>query len=187
MSLEFNLEFPTENQVIVRFNGQKSDTVNFQSPITSENLKDIHWYLEIYAALYTTEIDDQRAQKIAQQLPLWGAKLLKSVLSEPKTINLFRQFKRQAQPGRLLTISASHPAILSLPWELLCIPKGPYLFHDKPQISIRRRLADSAENENRLKIQSKDRLHLFFVISRPKGAAFIDPRTAPRAVLDVLE
>jgi len=31
------------------------------------------------------------------------------------------------------------------------------------------------------------RLHLLFVVSRPRDAGFIDPRTDPQAVLDALE
>ena len=36
-------------------------------------------------------------------------------------------------------------------------------------------------------IKAKDRLHLLFVVSRPKDAGFIDPRADPKAVIDALE
>ena len=36
-------------------------------------------------------------------------------------------------------------------------------------------------------IKAKDRLHLLFVVSRPTGVGFIDPRTDPKAVIDALE
>ncbi len=71
MYQELNLEFPTENQVIVHFNDQHSDRLDFQSPVTEEDQKDIHWYLEVYAYLYTTDVDDKRADKIAAQLPFF--------------------------------------------------------------------------------------------------------------------
>ena len=36
-------------------------------------------------------------------------------------------------------------------------------------------------------VESKDRLHLLFIVSRPEGAGFLDPRADPAAVLDALE
>ena len=36
-------------------------------------------------------------------------------------------------------------------------------------------------------IKAKDRLHLLFVVSRPAGAGFLDPRADPKAVIDALE
>lgn len=55
---------------------------------------------------------------------------------------IFNEFQDAAEPGRLLTISTSHPAILSLPWELLRDPASDvYLFNENPRISVRRRLA----------------------------------------------
>ncbi|OQY50081.1 MAG: hypothetical protein B6247_22140 [Candidatus Parabeggiatoa sp. nov. 2] len=187
MPQELNLEFPTENKVIIHFNDQHSDRLDFQSPVTEEDQKDIRWYLEVYAYLYTTDVDDKRAAKIAARLPVLGESLLKAVCYNDKAAELFQQFHRQANVGRLLTISASHPAILSLPWELLRVPQGPYLFHEKPRISIRRRLANLADAKKPLAFTEKAHLHLLFVVSRPRGAGFIDPRTDPIAVLDALD
>ncbi|MEK8016568.1 MAG: tetratricopeptide repeat protein [Candidatus Parabeggiatoa sp.] len=186
MPQELNLEFPSENQVIIHFNEQHSEPLNFQSPVTEEDQKDIRWYLEVYAYLYTTDVDDKRADKIAARLPLLGESLLKSVFYNDKATQLFEQFHSQTNVGRLLTISASHPAILSLPWELLRFNDN-YLFHDTPRISIRRRLANRDEAKKPLAIKAKNRLHLLFVVSRPQGAGFIDPRTDPIAVLDALD
>jgi len=185
MPEEFNLEFPSENQVIVHFNEQHSDKLDFQSPVTEEDQKDIRWYLEVYAYLYTTDVDDKRAAKIAARLPILGESLLKAVCYNDKVAELLQQFHRQANVGRLLTISASHPAILSLPWELLRF-QGKYLFHDQPRISIRRRLANLDTAKKPLEFTAKKRLHLLFVVSRPQGAGFIDPRADPIAVLDAL-
>ncbi|HEC84913.1 MAG TPA: CHAT domain-containing protein, partial [Thioploca sp.] len=186
MHQELNLEFTTENQVIVHFNDQHSDKLGFQSPVTEEDQKDIRWYLEVYAYLYTTDVDDNRAAKIAARLSILGENLLKSVFYNDKTVELFQQFHRQKNVGRLLTISASHPAILSLPWELLRF-KDNYLFHDAPRISIRRRLANLDNAKKPLAFTAKTHLHLLFVVSRPQGASFIDPRTDPIAVLEALD
>jgi len=186
MPQELNLEFPTENQVIIHFNDQHSDKLDFQSPVLPEDQKDIRWYLEVYAYLYTTDVDDKRADKIAERLPILGESLLKSVCYNDKAAKLFQQFHHKKNAGRLLTISASQPAILSLPWELLRFNDN-YLFHDAPRISIRRRLANLDNAKKPLEFTAKRRLHLLFVVSRPHGASFIDPRTDPIAVLDALD
>ncbi len=185
--MELNLRFPEINQVIVRFDENETDTLDFESPISKEDQKNIQWYLEVYAAQYTTEIDAQTAKKIADKLPKWGADLFNAVFHSRAAQRLFNDFQDEDEPGRLLTISASHPGILSLPWELLRDPEGTYLFHENPRISIRRRLSGAGGGRKSFKVQVKDRLRLLFVVSRPSDAGFIDPRGEAQAVLDAIE
>lgn len=185
--MELNLRFPNVNQVIVRFNDVDTDTIDFELPITAEDQQDIHWYLEVYGPSYTTEVDDARAERIANKLPQWGADLFKAVFKEHSAQQLFFAFKNKKKKGRLLTISASHPAILSLPWELLCVPQATYLFHSEPRISIRRRFAGAGAGQEPFQVKKKKRLQLLFVVSRPSGAGFIDPRGEAIAVLDAIQ
>ncbi|MDP8963007.1 MAG: CHAT domain-containing protein, partial [Cyanobacteriota bacterium] len=187
MTVELNLRFPEINQVIVRFDENETDTIDFESPISEEDQKNIQWYLEVYAAQYTTEVDDQTAKKIADKLPKWGADLFNAVFHSRPAQRMFNDFQDEDEPGRLLTISASHPAILSLPWELLRDPEGTYLVHENPRISIRRRLAGAGGGRKSFKVQVKDRLRLLFVVSRPSDAGFIDPRGEAIAVLDAIK
>ncbi len=182
MPQELNLEFPDANKVIIHFDGRSSELLEFQSPVTEEDQKDIRWYLEVYAYLYTTDVDDKRAAKIAARLSVLGESLLTAVFYDEKAVELLQQFHRQAKVGSLLTISASHPAILALPWELLRF-ENEYLFHQQPRISIRHRLANLDVGH----LATKEKLHLLFVVSRPHGAGFLDPRTDPIAVLDAVE
>ena len=186
MTVELNLRFPQINQVIVKFDDDETDTLDFESPLREEDQKDIRWYLEVYAVQYTTEVDDERANKIADKLPQWGADLFNAVFHSRAAQRLFNNFQDEDEPGRLLTISASHPGILSLPWELLRDPEGTYLVHDNPRISIRRRLAGAGGGRKSFKVQVKDRLRLLFVVSRPSDAGFIDPRGEAQAVLDAI-
>ncbi len=186
MTVELNLRFPEINQVIVRFDENETDTLDFESPISEEDQKNIQWYLEVYATRYTTEVDDERAKKIADKLPKWGADLFNAVFRSRAAQRMFNDFQDEDEPGRLLTISASHPAILSLPWELLRDPESTYLFHETPRISIRRRLAGAGGGRKSFKVQVKDRLRLLFVVSRPSDAGFIDPRGEAQAVLDAI-
>ena len=187
MTVELNLRFPEINQVIVKFDDVETDTLDFESPLSEEDQKEIRWYLEVYATRYTTEVDDERAKKIADKLPQWGADLFNAVFHSRAAQRMFNDFQDEDEPGRLLTISASHPAILSLPWELLRDPEGTYLFHDNPRISIRRRLAGAGGGRKAFKVQVKDCLRLLFVVSRPSDARFIDPYAEAIAVLDAIE
>ncbi len=182
MPKELNLGFPTKNQVIIHFDSHSSELLEFQSPVTEEDQKDIRWYLEVYAHLYTTNVDDKRGAKIAARLSVLGNSLLTAVFYDEKTVELLQQFHRQAKVGSLLTISANHPAILALPWELLRF-ENEYLFHQQPRISIRRRLANLDVGH----LETKEKLHLLFIVSRPNGAGFLDPRIDPIAVLDAVE
>ncbi|QLE40439.1 CHAT domain-containing protein [Nostoc sp. C052] len=185
--MELNLRFPENHQVIVTFDGQDTERLDFASPLNAADREDIRWYLETYAAHYTTDVDDKRAEGIAKKFRQWGEDLFNAVFQHRAAQRLFNYFQDENQPGRLLTISASHPAILSLPWELLCDPEGTYLFHENPRISIRRRLAGAGGGRRPFKVQVKDRLRLLFVISRPSDAGFIDPRGEAMAVLNAIQ
>jgi tetratricopeptide (TPR) repeat protein len=139
--------------------------------------------LEVYGISYTTNVDDERAERISNKLPQWGADLFNAVFSNRAAQRIFNDFQDEEEE-RLLTINASHPAILSLPWELLRDSEGTYLVHDNPRISIRRRLPGIGRRP--FKVQIKDSLRLLFVVSRPNGAGFIDPRGQAQAVLDAV-
>ncbi|MEQ9372367.1 MAG: CHAT domain-containing protein [Coleofasciculus chthonoplastes F3-SA18-01] len=187
MTVELNLRFPKINQVIVTFDDNETDTLDFVSPLSQEDLKDIQWYLEIYGSRYTTDVDDKTAKGIEAKLHKWGADLFNAVFVNRHAQRLFNAFQDEDESGRLLTITASHPAILSLPWELLRDPDGTYLVHDNPRISVRRRLAGAGGGRKPFKVQIKDKLRLLFIVSRPSDAAFIDPYGEAQAVLDAIE
>ncbi len=193
MSLELNLRFPTPEQVIVRLieddDHDESESLPFRGPLTEPGQQDLHWYLEVYAAQYVTDVDDERAQRIAAKLPNWGEALLVAVLGhDDKARPLFDRFLKRREPGRLLTVSSDHPAVLAQPWELLRDPAGTYLVHEQPRISVRRRLPKAGDGRMPLQVKPKDRLRLLFVVSRPDdGEQVVNPRADAQAVLDALE
>ena len=188
MTFELNLRFPRTNEVIVSFEGEDSGTLPFTDPLTAKDRKDIQWYLEVYGAHSLGDPDDAEAARIAAQLPVWGKALFNAVFGGRAAQRLFNDFQDQRDDARLLTISAEQPAILSLPWELLhdSAKGGVHLFLETPRISIRRRMAGATGGRAPFRVKSKDQLHLLFVVSRPGGAGFIDPRADAQAVLDVL-
>lgn len=188
MSLELNLRFPDEAHVEVRLDGEDSGLLPFASPLTAQDRKDLPWYLEVYGAHSLGDPDDAEAARIAARLPEIGKALFEAVF-QGAALRLFQRFQDQEDGTRLLTVSAEHPDILSLPWELLRDPArgGTYLFQETPRISIRRRLTGATGGRRPFRIEPKETLHLLFVVSRPKGSGFLDPRADPRAVLDAVE
>lgn len=187
MNPELNLRFPDSDHVIVRYHDRDTQALDFVAPLQASDLQDIRWYLEVYAVSYTTDVDDERANRIAERLPHWGAQLFRAVFASRTANRLFDAFQDQEDAARLLTISASHPQILALPWELLRDPDGGYLVDETPRISIRRRVANLAGGREPFRPNPKDRVRILFVVSRPKDAGFLDPRSDPRAVLDAVE
>ena len=191
MPTELNLNFASPTQVSVHLIGEypdQSQTFDFVNPLDDDDLEDIRWYLESYGIDYAALPDDQRAERVAGQLREWGARLFEAVFkADDKAFELYRSFRDEEQPGRLLTVAADHPAVLSLPWELLRPADGVYLFDETPRIAIRRRLPGSGQGRPPRRRAAKSSLHLLFIVSRPDDAGFIDPRADPQAVLQALD
>lgn len=185
MALELNLSFKSPDQLMVCLGGSHTDTLTFVSPITPAELKEISWYFETYAALYTTEVDDHRAKRIAGYFPEWGDKLFSSVFYDQHSFKLFQKFQSEYQHSRFITISATHPTILALPWELLR-NNGSYLCHGNPSISVRRRIRSDIILKKSYPIKQKGQIRLLFIVSRPADADYIDHRSDSIAVLDAL-
>lgn len=189
--LELGLLFPGPDTVVVSLNedGEIAEATPqpFAGPIDVAAQQDLHWYLEVYPVHYMTEIDDDRAARIATKLPAYGAALFDAAFSPRDAERLLNRFQELAEPGRLITISAVHPSVLAQPWELLKDPSGTYLFLEDPRISVRRRLPGAGAGRRPFQPQVKETLHLLFVVSRPSDASFIDPRLDARAVMDALE
>ncbi|HEX9942244.1 MAG TPA: tetratricopeptide repeat protein [Thermoanaerobaculia bacterium] len=188
MSSELNLRFPDEARVEVTYDGEPSGMLPFASPLTDQDRRDLAWYLEIYGAHSLGDPDDIEAARLAARLPELGKALFDAVFQGP-ALRLFQRFQDRQDSTRLLTVSAEHPEILALPWELLhdSARGGVYLFLETPRISIRRRLAGATGGRPPFRVEPKERLHLLFVVSRPEGAGFLDPRADPKAVLDAVE
>lgn len=187
MNIELNLNFSTPEKITVFFDGDSTD-FSFENPIQDEERDEIRRYLENYPVQYMTDIDDGFARKLEERLPEIGARLFRAAFSDDVAKRLFDRFQDEEEPGRLITVSASHPDILSLPWELLRDPRSDaYLCNENPRISIRRRLSRAGGGRARKKAKPKDTLHLLFVVSRPNDAGFIDPRADPEAVMDALD
>ncbi|MCI5180577.1 MAG: hypothetical protein D3911_14905, partial [Candidatus Electrothrix sp. AW3_4] len=122
-----------------------------------------------------------------RRLPLWGTALFEAALeNERKAAKLFDRFLESNEEGRVLSVAADQPAVLTLPWELLHTPNGTFLVNEQPPISIRRGLPGAGQGRTPKPREAKPNLHLLFIVSRPDGAGFIDPRRDADAVLSAL-
>lgn len=191
MPLELRLVFPDSARAAVQLlddSLEESRFFPFANPLTGKDLEEIRWYLEDYGARYAAEPDDERAAKVQEQLLAWGAKLFEAVFKADDTaMELYRRFRDEEKTGRLLTIAASCPAVLSLPWELLRPPGGVFLFAENPRIAIRRGLPAAGQGRKPHQPKAQDALRVLFIVSRPEGAGFINPRTDAQAVLNALD
>ncbi|HEX5717095.1 MAG TPA: hypothetical protein VF179_13105 [Thermoanaerobaculia bacterium] len=172
MSSELNLRFPDEGHVEVILDGEESGLLSFGSPFTPADRRDLAWYLEIYGAHSLGDPDDRAAARIAARLPEIGEALFDAAFHGP-ALRLFQRFQDRQDGARLLTVSAEHPEILAIPWELLRDPSrgGVHLFQENPRISIRRRLAGATGGRPPFRVKPKERLHLLFVF----GGSWLAP------------
>ena len=187
MTTELFLNFSGNDKVTVSFNGTDSGALDFTNPVTKKDRSDIQWYIETYGSASLAEPDDQEAKRIEARLPEIGKALFEVVFPGGAPQRLFDRFQGRNAQQRVLTINAQDASILSLPWELLYDPTDDFLFQDKPHISIRRKIPGTTGGREPYQVDSKDRIHLLFVVSRPSDAGFIDPRTDPQAVMNGLE
>jgi len=192
MPTELNLRFPDDQHLIVRLGSDDdgSERLPFTNPLDARALADIRWYVETYGAHSLGDPDDSEATRIRKLLPIWGKSLFSAAFQEREAQRRFNSFQDSEAENRLLTISTDHPTILALPWELLHdsdAHDGTFLFHENPSISIRRRVAGADKGRTIYKPQAKASAHILFVVSRPNGAGFLDPRADAQPVLDAID
>jgi hypothetical protein len=188
MPIELNLRFPDPAHVVVRYDGEETAALPFAIPLTAKDHQDLRWYVETYGSHSLDDPDDREAARIRDLLPAWGKRLFEAVFGDRAAERLFNRFQDAGDATRLITVSAEHPEILALPWELLHEPNAPdgtHLFREN--LGIRRRYAGAGGGRPPFRVETKDRLHLLFVVSRPADAGFIDPRADAAAVLDAID
>ena len=187
MMLELTLSFSSIDIVTVSLTNRSPITIPFTSPLIKADWEDMQWYIESYPVQYAADVDDSRAERIVAKLKVWGQGLFQAVFSDRSAERLFNEFQDAEGDGRQITIAASQPEILRLPWELLCDPSGTYLVHENPRIAVRRQLAGAGGGRKPVEVKPKAQLRLLMVVSRPDGAGFIDPRAEAQAVLQAID
>ncbi len=165
--------------------GQSSATeaVKFKVPLDAKVLTDLRWYLELYPQ-WPVGPDYDRALGIEAKLQTWGKQLFEAAFSTPKLMRVYEQF-RLKDGGKSITIDATDPYVLQLPWELLA-DEGGYVFTQRPPINVRRKLRVAREPKRQAFTLP---VRILMLISRPEGEhiGFLDPRSSAQTLLDAIE
>ncbi len=189
MSLTLDIHFPDPKHSTVSLinenDREETKPSGFTSPLSDKGQQYLRWYLEQFATQYSADTDFETAEKIVKQLSVLGKSLFSKVFSKTPARNLFKKFKENQVPNRLLTITTEHPDILSLPWELLQYSAKGFLVDETPPISIRRRMLGAAEKS--FTINPKNQLHILFIVSNPDQTDAINPRAEVKAILNGLD
>jgi len=160
--------------------GVSTASAPFTPPLDDRVLTDLRWYIEVYSS-WPTGPDYVRAEEIQTNVENWGYSLLQSITQEREAVQIWQQFFDADDSGKLITIDATDPRVLRLPWELLA-DEGGHLF--ARGISVRRRLRKTLVS----KTKSFDLpVRVLMVVSRPYDVPFIDPRADAQALLEALE
>ncbi len=186
LSLQFTSDEKVENSPIsVRLfrpdSGVYTTPHPFTPPMDDPELKEIRWYLEGFS-LWPTGPDYDRAAAIEEKLEAWGKALHTAVIADMDTARLWQQFLDSPESEKVITIDATDPRVLRLPWELMA-DVGGALFSRK--ISIRRRLQSATTNT--LEREFKLPVRILVVVSRPEDAGLIDSRAVTRPMLDAVD
>jgi tetratricopeptide (TPR) repeat protein len=185
--IELNVRFTGCDRFVIKFDDRETEAIAFVSPVNDDDRGEIRWYLESYAAHYMMDVDDRRAERIEAKLPEWGKALFEAIFGDRVAARIFNDFQDADEKGKVLTIGASHPAILALPWELLRDPSGTYLLHENPRIAIRRKFAGVTGGRSAARVKPKEQLRVLMVVSRPSDAGFLDPRAEGLAMLAAMQ
>ena len=160
--------------------GNSTQLAEFEPPLDDTVLADLRWYLETFS-VWPTGPDYIRANNIEAKLEDWGRSLLESATREREAAQLWQQFLDAEGDSKLVTIDATDPRVLRLPWELLADESG-HLF---PRgLSVRRRLRKTTATPTK---PFSLPVRVLMVIARPEEAGFIDPRADALALLEALD
>lgn len=190
MPTELSVRFTTDDDqadgpIRVSFfrpdSGASTPPVPFDPPLDDAALADIRWYLEVFST-WPSGPDFVRAREIEAKLPGWGRDLRDSITDSQAAARAWQQFVDSPAEDRLLTIDATDPRVLRLPWELLADESG-HLF--SLGIGVRRRLQEGTRAQPPRDFDPPVRI--LIVVSRPDDAGFIDPRVVSRPLLDALD
>ncbi|MGK7956454.1 MAG: CHAT domain-containing protein [Crocosphaera sp.] len=185
--MDLHIRFPETNYFVIKAEETESDRLEFAFPLTEEDFEDLKWYWETYASSYLDEPDFERASEIEGKFTQWGSNLFNAVFKIRQAQRILDDFQDEEAKNKRIIISASDPTLLALPWELLRDPDGTYLVHDNPSISIRRRFASAGGGRKAVRVKAKPQLRLLFIVSRPEGPGFFDPRGEAKAVMAAIE
>jgi tetratricopeptide (TPR) repeat protein len=154
-------------------------------PFTTREREDVRWYLEEYVE-WPYEQFLARGKKIEAALSDFGKRLYREVCASPGAMSVVQAWR--LQPGvqqRQVSIVSDIPRALSLPWELLHDEQGFLVLRTRTPVSLLRRLPQ--RELGAFPTSFEPPLRILLVTARPDDAAFIDPRSIARELLDEVQ
>ncbi|MBI5304790.1 MAG: CHAT domain-containing protein, partial [Chloroflexi bacterium] len=188
--IELSLRFTSENDTAPIFVsmfrpdfGVSTNPVSFTPPLDDKQLADLRWYLEDFS-FWPSQPDYERAARIEHDLESWGRALRDSVLVGKDAPRLWQQFLDTpiTNSQLLITVDATDPRVLRLPWELFA-DEGGHIF--ARGIGVRRRLQNATTVAPAQTFELPVRI--LIVTARPDDAGFIDPRSETIPLLNALD
>jgi tetratricopeptide (TPR) repeat protein len=164
-----------------QWDGASSPFCTFTPPFGSEFLEELRWYLEDYPQ-QPTPPDHARAKTVAELLQAAGKCLFRGLFNDYAATRLWALFKHLRDVPRALTIDATAPGVLRLPWELLADNDASLVSQG---IEIRRRIR-ATSTSGRQPSPPDDPLRVLMVVPRHPDA-FLDPQASSAALLDATE
>jgi len=178
----------------------ESTRFRFTAPLGPIEADELAWYLERYVH-WPTGVFRERAERVEEQLPLWGRSLYQALDHEAGR-DALEDWKHERGATRRLTIlvdpdpvagatkeqklAANEAAtlLLSLPWELLHDSQG-YLFEGARAVRVRRALPSRRAAPA---LSTGESIRVLLVSPRPEDehAAFFDHRVSARPLADAL-
>jgi len=154
-------------------------------PLTSRERENVRWYLEEYVE-WPYEQFLERGKKIEASLAEFGKRLYRAVCASPGAMGIVQAWRLQpAVQQRQISIVSDIPTALSLPWELLHDEQGFLVLRTRTPVSLIRRLPQ--RELSAFPTSFEPPLRILLVTARPDDAAFIDPRSIARELLDEVQ
>jgi WD40 repeat protein/tetratricopeptide (TPR) repeat protein len=117
--------------------------------------------------------------------PYSGQRLYHSLFGSVGAQDLVQVWQKQAAVRHQISLVSDLPAVLSLPWELLCDEHGFLVLRQPDPVSFVRRLLQ--HEQTLVSTPYEPPLRVLLVTARPKGAGFVDPRSIARELLDEIQ
>src|SRR5260221_2548624 len=154
-------------------------------PLTSRERENVRWYLEEYVE-WPYEQFLERGKKIEASLAEFGKRLYPAICASPGAMGLVQAWRLQPEiQQRQISIVSDIPRALSLPWELLHDEQGFLVLRTRTPVSLVRRLPQ--RELGAFPTSFEPPLRILLVTARPDDAAFVDPRSIARELLDEVQ
>jgi hypothetical protein len=168
----------------------------FVAPLGLLEADDIKWYLESYY-IWPVGLFKERAERIEQQFPVWGEKLLAILTATPSAQTIVQQWLDSSvehEPVISLHIPSEDTPeartaasrLLGFPWELLRHGTQ-YLLAHTPPVRIRRNLPNPIAQTAIPYTQDQPVIRILALSPRPEQAGYMDYRASIKPLVEAVE